>query len=56
MLEVRGNIWCGPSHRLIAAREKYSIDFYASRVLIDALADVLPRGKLAQLRPGLQAV
>ena len=46
---VSALLWRGPSHRLIAAMEDYSIDFYTSRVLIDELADVLPRRKLAKM-------
>ena len=46
---VSALLWRGPSHRLIAAMEDCAIDFYTSRVLLDELADVLPRRKLAKV-------
>ena len=46
---VSALLWRGPSHRLIAALEDYPIAFYTSRVLLDELADVLPRRKLAKV-------
>jgi uncharacterized protein len=45
---VSALLWRGSPHRLIAAMEDYSVDFYTSRVLLDELADVLPRRKLAK--------
>ena len=46
---VSALLWRGNPHRLIAAMEDYAIDFYTSRVLLDELADVLPRRKLAKV-------
>ena len=45
---VSALLWRGSPHRLIAAMDDYPIDFYTSRVLLDELADVLPRRKLAK--------
>ncbi len=46
---VSALLWRGSPHRLIAAIDDYSIDFYTGRVLLAELADVLPRRKLAKV-------
>jgi putative PIN family toxin of toxin-antitoxin system len=46
---VSALLWRGSPHRLIAAMEDYPITFYTSHVLIDELADVLPRRKLVKV-------
>ena len=45
---VSALLWNGSPYRLIAAIDEYAIAFYTSRALLDELADVLPRGKLAK--------
>jgi len=45
---VSALLWQGSPHQLIAAIQDYPIAFYTSRVLLDELADVLPRKKLAK--------
>ena len=45
---VSALLWRGSPHRLIAAINDYPIAFYTSRVLLDELADVLPRRKLGK--------
>ena len=44
---VSALLWRGSPHRLVAAIEDYPIVFYTSRVLLDELAEVLTRRKLA---------
>ena len=46
---VSALLWRGSPHRLIVAMEDYPVVFYTSRVLLDELADVLPRRKLAKV-------
>lgn len=41
-------LWHGSPHQLIAAIDDYPLAFYTSRVLLDELADVLPRRKLGK--------
>lgn len=45
---VSALLWQGPPHRLFRAIETEEISFHASRALIDELADVLARRKLAR--------
>jgi len=45
---VSALLWQGAPHRLFEAIEAEELFFYASRALIDELADVLARGKLAR--------
>lgn len=45
---VSALLWDGSPYRLIAAIDDYAIAFYTSRALLDELADVLPRRKLAK--------
>ncbi len=45
---VSALLWGGSPYRLIAAIDEYAIAFYTSRVLLDELANVLPRRKLAK--------
>lgn len=45
---VSALLWGGNPYRLIAAIDEYPIAFYTSRALLDELADVLPRRKLAK--------
>jgi putative PIN family toxin of toxin-antitoxin system len=44
---VSALLWRGAPHRLFQAAEAEELSFYASRALIDELADVLARRKLA---------
>ncbi len=44
---VSALLWHGAPHRLFQAIETEELSFYASRALIDELADVLARRKLA---------
>jgi putative PIN family toxin of toxin-antitoxin system len=44
---VSALLWQGSPHRLVAAIEDYPIAFYTSRALLDELAEVLTRRKLA---------
>jgi putative PIN family toxin of toxin-antitoxin system len=44
---VSALLWRGNPHRLVAAIEDHPIAFYTSRALLDELADVLGRAKLA---------
>jgi putative PIN family toxin of toxin-antitoxin system len=44
---VSALLWHGAPHRLFQAIERDELSFYASRALIDELADVLARRKLA---------
>ena len=44
---VSALLWRGSPHRLIPAIEDHPIAFYTSRALLDELADVLGRAKLA---------
>ncbi|MBI3375068.1 MAG: putative toxin-antitoxin system toxin component, PIN family [Betaproteobacteria bacterium] len=41
-------LWRGAPHRLVAANEAAQVSFYTSRTLIDELADVIKRPKLAR--------
>jgi putative PIN family toxin of toxin-antitoxin system len=45
---VSALLWEGSPYRLIAAFDEYEITFYTSRALLDELANVLPRRKLAK--------
>ncbi len=45
---VSALLWGGSPYRLIAAIDEYPITFYTSRALLDELANVLPRRKLAK--------
>jgi uncharacterized protein len=45
---VSALLWRGSPHRLIAAIDDYPIACYTSRALLNELADVLPRRKLAK--------
>ena len=45
---VSALLWDGSPYRLIAAIDEYAIAFYTSRALLDELANVLPRRKLAK--------
>lgn len=44
---VSALLWRGSPHQLVAAIEDHPIAFYTSRALLDELADVLGRAKLA---------
>ena len=44
---VSALLWHGAPHRLFEAIETEELEFYASRALVDELADVLRRRKLA---------
>jgi putative PIN family toxin of toxin-antitoxin system len=45
---VSALLWHGAPHRLFQAVEHEELSFYASRALVDELADVLARRKLAR--------
>jgi putative PIN family toxin of toxin-antitoxin system len=45
---VSALLWHGAPHRLFGAIQSEELSFYASRALLDELADVLPRRKLAR--------
>ncbi|OGA08428.1 MAG: putative toxin-antitoxin system toxin component, PIN family [Betaproteobacteria bacterium RIFCSPHIGHO2_12_FULL_69_13] len=45
---VSALLWHGAPHRLLEAVEQEGLSFYASRALVDELADVLARRKLAR--------
>lgn len=45
---VSALLWRGTPHRLFAALDTAEIAFYTSRALVDELAEVLPRRKLAR--------
>jgi len=45
---VSALLWHGAPHRLFEAIEREELSFYASRALVDELADVLARRKLAR--------
>ena len=47
-LVVSALLWRGTPHLLLATIDDYPVEFYTSRVLLDELADVLPRKKLAR--------